>query len=57
MAHVQRTAPLPYRSTPHPRNPQATRQRPWHHIRDGFIVVVFLPTSLFLYYLRVEGLL
>lgn len=55
MAHVQRTAPLPFpRRAP---RPQATRQRPWHHIRDGFIVVVFLPTSLFLYYLRVEGLL
>ena len=54
--HIQNTRPLPFPRRS-PRQPQATRQRPWHHIRDGFIVAAFLPLSLFLYYLRVEGLL
>lgn len=36
---------------------QNTSPLAWHHIRDGFIVAAFLPLSLFLYYLRVEGLL
>lgn len=54
--HIQNTRPLPFPRRS-PRQPQATRPRQWWEVREPLMIALFLPTSLVLFYLRMEGLL